>query len=84
MLDGGGGNSAVPSSGNSGARSTIPDRWNHLRDAGEDLVNSGTQLALFAAGLAIVLVLLDQAPAIGGWILLLLVLGLLILHPQKG
>jgi hypothetical protein len=48
------------------------------------VVTPGTQLATFAAGLAIVLVLLDQAPAIGGWLLLILVIGLLVLHPQRG
>lgn len=42
------------------------------------------KVAAFAVGLALVLVMLDQAPVIGGWLLLLLVLGLLILNTRGG
>lgn len=48
------------------------------------MVGQANSAVLFAVGLAIVLVLLDQVPVIGGWALLILVIGLLVLHRQPG
>ena len=64
---------------------TDTDRENPRYWWGNAVLNSQvSKLGLFAAGLAILLVLLDQAPEIGGWFLLILVIGLLVLHPQQG